>query len=81
MLISTQTNTTKAIITNRPTNICLKSQIKDLLCEMGPGKQITPSAYDTAWVARLAEIGEPIGEDALEWLRSNQLEDGSWGAA
>ena len=80
MLMNTQMNDTKAIITEDPTHKCLKSQIEDLLCEMGPGKQITPSAYDTAWVARLAEIGEPIGEDALEWLRLNQLEDGSWGA-
>jgi halimadienyl-diphosphate synthase len=28
----------------------------------------------------MAELDEPIGEEALEWLRENQLEDGSWGA-
>ncbi|MBN1873823.1 MAG: cyclase [Anaerolineae bacterium] len=49
-----------------------------LLQEIGPGKMMT-TAYDTAWIARLVEIGEPIGELALEWLRQNQLEDGSWG--
>ncbi len=40
-----------------------------------------PTAYDTAWIARLVEIGEPIGELALQWLREHQLPDGSWGAA
>jgi len=57
----------------------LRRNIHSLLREIGPGQQITRSAYDTAWVARLAEVGEPIGEQALEWLRSHQLVDGSWG--
>ncbi|MBN2392610.1 MAG: cyclase [Anaerolineae bacterium] len=51
----------------------------ELLEEAGPGKMMI-TAYDTAWVARLTEIGEPIGELALEWLREHQLPDGSWGA-
>lgn len=51
-----------------------------LLKEVGPGKMMT-TAYDTAWIARLVEIGEPIGDLALAWLRENQLPDGSWGAA
>lgn len=51
----------------------------ELLKEAGPGKMMT-TAYDTAWIARLVEIGEPIGELALEWLREHQLPDGSWGA-
>jgi halimadienyl-diphosphate synthase len=51
----------------------------ELLKETGPGKMMI-TAYDTAWIARLAEIGEPIGELALEWLREHQLLDGSWGA-
>ena len=51
----------------------------ELLKETGPGKMMT-TAYDTAWVARLVEIGEPIGDLALEWLREHQLPDGSWGA-
>ena len=48
--------------------------------EIGPSL-ITRSAYDTAWVARLGELDEPIGEQALEWLRAHQLADGSWGAS
>ena len=51
----------------------------ELLKETGPGKMLV-TAYDTAWIARLVEIGEPMGELALEWLREHQLSDGSWGA-
>lgn len=50
-----------------------------LLKDMGPG-QMTSAAYDTAWVARLAKLGEPRGIAALAWLRENQLADGTWGA-
>jgi halimadienyl-diphosphate synthase len=57
----------------------LRQEICDLLQEAGPGRMM-PTAYDTAWVARLAELGEPIGEQALEWVRAHQLQDGSWGA-
>jgi halimadienyl-diphosphate synthase len=39
------------------------------------------TAYDTAWVARLNELDEPIGEQALEWLRKHQLANGSWGTS
>ncbi len=56
----------------------LHQEIHELLQEIGPGRMM-PTAYDTAWVARLAELGEPIGEQALEWIREHQLEDGSWG--
>jgi halimadienyl-diphosphate synthase len=52
----------------------------DLLQEIGPGQRITRSPYDTAWVARLADLGEPLGYEALDWLRENQLADGSWGS-
>ncbi|WP_420628838.1 cyclase [Candidatus Leptofilum sp.] len=59
----------------------LHQQIIQLLQEIKPGQsQMTNTAYDTAWVARLFELGEPIAEDALSWLRHHQLADGSWGA-
>jgi halimadienyl-diphosphate synthase len=58
----------------------LQQSTQRLLQEIGSGKMMT-TAYDTAWIARLAELGEPMGEEALEWLRKNQLADGSWGAA
>jgi halimadienyl-diphosphate synthase len=57
----------------------LRQEIYNLLQEIGPGRMM-PTVYDTAWVARLAELEEPIAERALEWLRLNQLPDGSWGA-
>ena len=49
-----------------------------LLDEIGLGL-ISASAYDTAWVARLIEQDEDLGEAALEWLCAHQLSDGSWG--
>ncbi|MFB0535652.1 MAG: prenyltransferase/squalene oxidase repeat-containing protein [Anaerolineae bacterium] len=60
----------------------LQRSIHHLLKEVAPGQsQMTNTAYDTAWVARLAELDEPMGEQALDWLRSHQLADGSWGAS
>jgi halimadienyl-diphosphate synthase len=52
----------------------------ELLQKIGPGTQISASAYDTAWVARLKDIDKDLSEQALGWLRKNQLPDGSWGA-
>ncbi|MBT3389576.1 MAG: hypothetical protein HN413_04120, partial [Chloroflexi bacterium] len=57
----------------------IRAEVKKLLQEIGPGRMMS-TAYDTAWVARLVELGEPMGEQALEWLREHQLPDGSWGA-
>jgi len=58
----------------------LHHAVCQLLHEIGSG-YISQSPYDTAWVARLNELGEPSGETALEWLREHQLPDGSWGAS
>lgn len=57
----------------------LCSETYDLLQEIGPGRMMA-TAYDTAWAARLVELDEPMATDSLEWLRSRQLPDGSWGA-
>jgi hypothetical protein len=46
---------------------------------MGSGR-LTNTAYDTAWMARLYNQGDPLAEKALVWLREHQLSDGSWGA-
>jgi halimadienyl-diphosphate synthase len=40
---------------------------------------MSPSAYDTAWIARLGDSAPELSQPALGWLRANQLEDGSWG--
>ena len=57
----------------------IKSEIKELLQQLGSSK-IYSAAYDTAWAAQLTELGEPMGARALDWLRENQLPDGSWGS-
>lgn len=60
--------------------ITLGTEILALLGNLGEGK-ISSVAYDTAWVARLAHYYPKQGfEKALEWLRHNQNEDGTWGA-
>lgn len=71
----------KSYASNNHVNTNLNSLIKQLLQEIGPGYEITASPYDTAWLARLVELDEPMGYEALEWLRANQLGDGSWGAS
>ena len=62
------------------TNMEIKNEISRIIKDIGPG-HITPSAYDTAWVARLHHIDEELSQQALTWLRQNQLEDGSWGTS
>jgi halimadienyl-diphosphate synthase len=57
----------------------LQQEIHSLLEQTNIG-HMTGAAYDTAWIARLADFGEPMSEPALEWLRQHQLPDGSWGA-
>lgn len=58
----------------------LQQSVHQLLKEVGPGQQITRSAYDTAWIARLNGMDEQMSDRALAWLREHQLADGSWGA-
>jgi len=53
----------------------------ELLEKVGAGDGISSTAYDTAWIARLKDIDSDLGNQALEWICENQLEDGSWGAA
>jgi len=48
------------------------------------GGVMDPTAYDTAWVARLVERGNPrraLFPQCAEWLLGAQHADGSWGAA
>jgi halimadienyl-diphosphate synthase len=57
----------------------IKKEIEQLLTELGSSK-IGSVGYDTAWIARTTELGEPMGERALDWIRENQLTNGCWGA-
>ncbi|MFS7905270.1 putative alpha-farnesene synthase [Helianthus anomalus] len=43
---------------------------------------VSPSAYDTAWVAMIphpVEHNTPLFKGCLEWLVDNQHEEGFWG--
>nr|ACC54559.1 putative abietadiene synthase [Pinus densiflora] len=59
----------------------LISEIKNMFRSMGYG-ETNPSAYDTAWVARIPAVDgseKPQFPETLEWILQNQLKDGSWG--
>nr|AOG18236.1 diterpene synthase [Taiwania cryptomerioides] len=59
----------------------LVAEIKELFNSMKDG-EISPSAYDTAWVARVPAIdgsAEPQFPQMVDWVLENQLPDGSWG--
>ncbi|KAK3415798.1 hypothetical protein EUGRSUZ_H01472, partial [Eucalyptus grandis] len=55
--------------------------IKLMFWSMSDGK-ISTSAYDTAWVALVEDVGgngNPQFPEALQWIANNQHPDGSWG--
>jgi halimadienyl-diphosphate synthase len=56
----------------------MSQQVAQLLNETGTSV-MSSLAYDTAWIARIADIDRELSNQALEWLSMNQLEDGSWG--
>ncbi|XP_016485310.1 cis-abienol synthase, chloroplastic-like [Nicotiana tabacum] len=44
--------------------------------------ELSPSSYDTAWVAMIPSINsvnQPCFPQCLDWILENQREDGSWG--
>lgn len=60
----------------------LISEIKLMLTGEGDALVITPSAYDTAWVARVPAIdgsSRPQFPQTVNWILKNELKDGSWG--
>ncbi|MBI5294812.1 MAG: cyclase [Chloroflexi bacterium] len=57
----------------------MSNPINDILNATGTS-QMSPSAYDIAWIARMNEVAPDISNAALFWLAENQLGDGSWGA-
>jgi halimadienyl-diphosphate synthase len=56
-----------------------KEEAKELVQKLN--QRMGPSAYDTAWLARLrtSSNGDPRWPDLLEWLIAHQHPDGSWG--
>lgn len=63
----------------RHTVIDLHQEFCSLLEQAGIANQISSSAYDTAWVARLAECDNQLAEEAVQWLLEHRLPDGGWG--
>nr|WJJ50357.1 diterpene synthase 3 [Cephalotaxus harringtonia] len=61
----------------------LIAEVKEMFNSLEDG-DISPSAYDTAWVARVPTIdidgtAQPQFPRMLEWILDNQIADGSWG--
>lgn len=58
----------------------LRRWAKDILWRVG-NNEISPSIYDTAWACLIEhQDGEQMFPDSLQWIRSVQLPDGSWGS-
>ncbi len=57
----------------------INKEIQQVLQTIGRGHHCRAAAYDTAWVARMARTDPGVSEKALDWVRKNQLADGSWG--
>jgi halimadienyl-diphosphate synthase len=61
----------------------LKQDGGQLLSQLGQ-TEMSNTAYDTAWVARVPGdngFQTPAFPEALEWLRRNQYPNGSWGSS
>lgn len=60
----------------------LVGEIKEKFRAMNDG-ETSPSAYDTAWVARVPSVDggadKPHFPMCVDWILRNQIEDGSWG--
>nr|AER58181.1 copalyl pyrophosphate synthase 1 [Stevia ovata] len=63
----------------------IKNYIKEikLIFNLMDDGMITPSAYDTAWVALIKDVNKPSNgpqfPSCLDWIINHQLHDGSWG--
>ncbi|MEJ2556619.1 MAG: hypothetical protein P8186_10395 [Anaerolineae bacterium] len=63
----------------------LEQMVNSIVNETGIGRSglMRPTAYDTAWLARVPaehDFGVPAFPEAIGWLRQNQHHDGSWGS-
>jgi halimadienyl-diphosphate synthase len=78
-MVSSNKSTSLSHMSYHPLVADLPREIHKLLTLNG-SSMIEPTAYDTAWVARLGEADAELSCKALEWLRTHQLADGAWGA-
>uniref|UniRef100_A0A0D3F6N1 Uncharacterized protein n=2 Tax=Oryza barthii TaxID=65489 RepID=A0A0D3F6N1_9ORYZ len=59
-----------------------KNQLQDKIRKQLREVQLSPSSYDTAWVAMVPVQGShqtPRFPQCIEWILQNQHDDGSWG--
>nr|3S9V_A Chain A, Abietadiene synthase, chloroplastic [Abies grandis]3S9V_B Chain B, Abietadiene synthase, chloroplastic [Abies grandis]3S9V_C Chain C, Abietadiene synthase, chloroplastic [Abies grandis]3S9V_D Chain D, Abietadiene synthase, chloroplastic [Abies grandis] len=80
-LIDSLTSSHKVAASDEKRIETLISEIKNMFRCMGYG-ETNPSAYDTAWVARIPAVDgsdNPHFPETVEWILQNQLKDGSWG--
>ncbi|GKV18646.1 hypothetical protein SLEP1_g28995 [Rubroshorea leprosula] len=61
----------------------LVKEIKEeMFLNIDPYSFVSPSAYDTAWLAMVPdpqEPGQPMFKGCLDWVLNNQREEGFWG--
>jgi len=80
-IIDSILSSNKAAVTDEKRLDTLISEIKSMFRGMGDG-ETNPSAYDTAWVAKIPAVDgsdQPQFPGTLKWILQNQLKDGSWG--
>ncbi|KAH9321015.1 hypothetical protein KI387_015654, partial [Taxus chinensis] len=77
--INSLTPTQKPSVNQKRIEILIE-EIRNIFQSM-ENKKISPSAYDTAWIARIPAIdnpSQPQFPQTLKWVVCNQLADGSW---
>ncbi|KAH9321011.1 hypothetical protein KI387_015650, partial [Taxus chinensis] len=77
--INSLTPTHKPSVNQKRIEILIE-EIRNIFQSM-ENKKISPSAYDTAWIARIPAIdnpSQPQFPQTLKWVVCNQLADGSW---
>lgn len=59
----------------------LVKEIKEEMVGMDPYSFVSPSAYDTAWLAMINNplCNSAMFKDCLDWVLNNQAEEGYWG--
>jgi len=60
----------------------LQEEAKERIRETFGKIELSPSSYDTAWVAMVPSrysMNQPCFPQCLDWILENQREDGSWG--
>ncbi|XWS15704.1 hypothetical protein CRYUN_Cryun34aG0024700 [Craigia yunnanensis] len=64
----------------------LVKEMKEVMLNIDPYSFVSPSAYDTAWLAMINPSDSnnhpslsPMFKDCLDWVVNNQTEEGYWG--